>query len=76
MWPEPVREQCTERTNHDDSQPLTSAMRSHRPSTVLEMFWSTSKRGSQYTSVRGSSERPFSAGYATTAASQREVSAI
>ena len=41
MWPEPVREQCTEPTGHDDSQAPASAMRSRRPSTVLEMFWST-----------------------------------
>jgi hypothetical protein len=41
MWPEPVREQCTEPTDHDDSQAPASAMRSRRPSTVLEMFWST-----------------------------------
>jgi len=41
MWPEPVREQCTEPTGHHDSQALASAMRSRRPSTVLEMFWST-----------------------------------
>ncbi|MDT4904574.1 MAG: hypothetical protein QOH52_2590, partial [Pseudonocardiales bacterium] len=41
MWPEPVREQCTEPSGHDDSQAPASAMRSRRPSTVLEMFWST-----------------------------------
>ena len=40
MWPEQVREQCTERTYHDGSQPPASAMRSPRPSTVLETFWS------------------------------------
>jgi hypothetical protein len=28
-------------TDHDDSQAPASAMRSRRPSTVLEMFWST-----------------------------------
>jgi hypothetical protein len=28
-------------TGHDDSQAPASAMRSRRPSTVLEMFWST-----------------------------------
>jgi hypothetical protein len=40
MWPEPVREQCSEPTDHDDSQALASAVRSGRPSTVLEMSWS------------------------------------
>jgi hypothetical protein len=39
-WPDPARVQCTERTNHDDSQPLASAIRSPCPSTVVEMFWS------------------------------------
>jgi hypothetical protein len=40
MWPEPVRQQCTERTDHDDIQALASVMRSPRPSIMLEGFWS------------------------------------
>jgi hypothetical protein len=40
MWPEPISDHCTERTDLDDSQPVACAMRSPRPSTVLEMFWS------------------------------------
>jgi hypothetical protein len=43
MWPEPVREQCTERTDHEDNQTFACAMRSPGPSTVLEMFWSDEK---------------------------------
>ena len=40
MWPKPISDHCTERTDHEDSQPVACAIRSPRPSNVLEMFLS------------------------------------
>jgi hypothetical protein len=55
MWPEPVREECTERTDHEDIQALASVVRSRCPSTVLEMFWSD---GSRWISVLFGATQP------------------
>jgi hypothetical protein len=68
MWPEPVREQCTEPTGHDDSQAPASAKRSRRPSTVLEMFWSTEPTWISVLVGATQSKRSSSARTATTAA--------
>jgi hypothetical protein len=76
MWPEPVREQRTERTDHDDIQALASVMRSPGPSTVLEMFWSDSRRGSQSSSGRRSSKRSSFGRLRHDGGSQREIDLV